>query len=217
MVKSCLSLIVFVASANCAHINFLGAPGYHGGFYSYGGLPFNYYGGQPLTYAGETISPSIYPLRSALDVLNVPAYATGFTSFQPTHIIEAASTAEKAETPVNTEKSVEVAVEAEADNTKVAPEENVVDVAVEEDDSSSTGALVPVKVTVGSLPAPPLSLFRDPVPPIPAGIAQATQPQFVLTPFKNTKVSPVLQFVSNSKLSPALQQIKEQSAGILIV
>lgn len=213
MVKSCLSLIVFVASANCAHINFLGAPGYHGGFYSYGGLPFNYYGGQPLTYAGETISPSIYPLRSALDVLNVPAYATGFTSFQPTRIID-----EEAETPVNSEESVEIAVEAEADNTKVAPEENVVDVAVEEeDDSSSTGALVPVKVTVGSLPAPPLSLFRDPVPPIPAGIAQATQPQFVLTPFKNTKVSPVLQFVSNSKLSPTLQQIKEQSAGILIV
>jgi len=60
-------------------------------------------------------------------------------------------------------------------------------------------------------------LCRDPTgaPPIPAGIAQATQPIFVSTPFKNSFLSPQLQFVHNSKLSPTLQQIREQSAGIV--
>jgi len=213
MVKSCISLIVFVASVNCApHFNFLGAPGYHGGFYGYGGLPLNYYGGQPITYATETVSPSIYPLRTALDVLNVPAYATGFPhsftpSLLPTHTVPQASTAE--ETPV--EEIVVV-----ADNEKVVSKD-VVDVTVVEEDNTATAGLVPFKQTISALPAPPLSLFRDPTgaPPIPAGIAQATQPQFVLAPFKNSFLSPQLQFVHNSKLSPTLQQIREQSAGIV--
>jgi len=210
MVKSCISLIVFVASVNCApHFNFLGAPGYHGGFYGYGGLPLNYYGGQPITYATETVSPSIYPLRTALDVLNVPAYATGF-AFGPTHTVPQASTAEVV-TPVNTEDII-----VEADNEKVVSKD-VVDVTVEEEDNTATAGLVPIKHEISALPAPPLSLFRDPTgaPPIPAGIAQATQPIFVSTPFKNSFLSPQLQFVHNSKLSPTLQQIREQSAGIV--
>jgi len=215
MVKSCLSLIVFGASVCCAHINFLGVPGYHGAVLSYGGLPLGIYGGQPITYAGETVSSSIYPFRTALDVLNVAPFSTGVTSFVPTHTLPAAIvSAEEANTGDNTEESSDIAVE--ADNTKVAPAE-VVDVAIEEEDEAPAAGLVPIKQTVDSLPLPPLSLFRDPTPPIPAGIAQATQPQFVLTPFKNNKVSPVLQFVSNSKDSPALQQIKQQSAGILIL
>jgi len=210
MVKSCLSLIVFGASVCCAHINFLGVPGYHGAVLSYGGLPLGIYGGQPITYAGETVSSSIYPFRTALDVLNVPPFGRGITSLLPQQIIEPVPVeAESEENEISTEED-------SADNTKVAPAD-VVDVGVEEEDDAPAAGIVPIKQTVDSLPLPPLSLFRDPTPPIPAGIAQATQPIYVDAPFKNFKVSPLVPVPGNSKDSPVLQQIKQQSSGILIL
>merc|ERR1711973_160432 len=81
--KACISLIVMVGSICCSPVNFLGVPGPqlgllgYPGYTGYSGLPYTLYGGQPLIYGGETVSPSIYPFRTALDVLNtLPDYPT---------------------------------------------------------------------------------------------------------------------------------------------
>ena len=70
-----------VSSASCAQIKYLRAPGLPTlvptpSGYTYAGVPLGVYGGLPTVYSGETVSPSIYPLRTALDALNTfPNYA----------------------------------------------------------------------------------------------------------------------------------------------
>merc|ERR1739838_528703 len=187
MLKPCLSLIVLVGSTCCSPVNFLGVPG----------------------YSQEVISPNIYPLRTALDVLQ-PGLGYGYgqygygypwalNSFGLGSLIH---------------PSVQVAAPV-ADSVAVA--KDVVDVAVEEIEEDSP-SIVTIQEHIDALPTPPQSLFRDPSgPPIPAGIVQATQPKFVQVLFKNPKLSPHLHFISNSKVSPVLQEIKDLSAGIAVV
>ena len=56
--QPCLSLIVLVSSTCCSPVNFLGVPG----------------------YSQEVISPNIYPLRTALDVLQ-PGLGYGYGQY----------------------------------------------------------------------------------------------------------------------------------------
>merc|ERR1712123_466702 len=71
--KTFASLIVMVSSACCTQINFLGVPGVPTGYLGYPAFSR----GQPTVYTAETVSPSIYPLRTALDTMNTfPNYAT---------------------------------------------------------------------------------------------------------------------------------------------
>ena len=103
-----------------------------------------------------------------------------------------------------------------------------VDVAEEVVEEEPAPGEIVIRRPVDSLPSLPASPFRDQRPVIPAGIAQATQPQFVQTIFKvsisvsrpslltlsllqNPKVAPSLQFLINSKISPVLQEI---SSGV---
>merc|ERR1739838_303990 len=58
MLRPCLSLIVLVSSTCCSPVNFLGVPG----------------------YSQEVISPNIYPLRTALDVLQ-PGLGYGYGQY----------------------------------------------------------------------------------------------------------------------------------------
>merc|ERR1711892_624413 len=184
--KTFASLIVMVSSACCAQINFLGAPGFPTGYLGYpafSGVPFGVYGGQPTVYTAETVSPSIYPLRTALDALNTfPNYATapGFRNpgypFSSTHTV------------ITTPELVGGGLPIQG----VPASEDVfmaVNVAAEETDTDE-------------ITAPGL------IPVIPAGIAQATQPIFHQQLFKNPKLSPFLVQYPNSKLSTVLQDIR---------
>merc|ERR1712106_657115 len=76
--KTYASLIVMVSSACCAQINFLGVPGVlteYSGYPALSVVPLGVYGAQPTVYTAETVSPSIYPLRTALDseLLDTPS------------------------------------------------------------------------------------------------------------------------------------------------
>jgi hypothetical protein len=207
-----------VGSIFCSPINFLGATGHQvgllgfPGYTGYSGLPIANYGGYPLIYSGQTVSSSIYPFRTALDVLNtLPDYPTlgplaNYPTYSPFSSFPTLSNSPSLFTSVL--KPADEVREDEVDAVDVSEEEV--------DEKIPASGIITVAEEVEDLPAPPLSLFRDPShPPIPAGIAQATQPHFIQTLFKNPKVSPLLQLVSNSKDSPVLQQIKEQSAGIV--
>merc|ERR1712025_504547 len=170
--KACISLIVMVGSICCSPVNFLGVPGSqlgllgYPGYTGYSGLPYTLYGGQPLTYGGETVSPSIYPFRTALDVLNtLPDYPTfgrvpSFSSVTtlPNYPASFPITA-SGPTPfvgaLPLEKSEDT-----SDDAVVVDEE-------EEEDNTKVPGLITVAEEVDSLPAPPLSLFRTLLPPSP--------------------------------------------------
>merc|ERR1711973_641500 len=220
--KACISLIVMVGSICCSPVNFLGVPGPqlgllgYPGYAGYSGLPYTLYGGQPLIYGAETVSPSIYPFRTALDVLNtLPDYPTvarvpSFSSLTTLPNYPAPfPIASSGPTPFVGALPVEKSEDTSGDAVVVDEED--------EEDNAKVPGLITVAEEVDSLPAPPLSLFRDPTPPIPAGIVQATQPKFTQILFKNPKVSPGLQQVFNAKVSPVLQEIKEQSSGTISI
>merc|ERR1712106_548419 len=84
-----------------------------------------------------------------------------------------------------------------------------------EDDEKTAPGLITVAEEIDELPSPPTSLFRDPIPVIPAGIAQATQPIFHQQLFKNPKLSPFLVQYPNSKISPVLQEIRGHGAIVV--
>jgi len=205
-----------VSSSCCAQIKYLGVPAAPAGYLGYpaglSGLSYGVYGGQPTAYTAETLSPSIYPLRTALDALNTfPSYAPGFrVPSYPFSNAPAVITDVDSVTPVQNVPA----------SLLVSDEPNVieaVDVASEDtdEDTSNIAGLITIAEEIDSLPNPPTSLFRDPTPVIPAGIAQATQPVFHQQLFKNPKLSPILVQFSNSKDSPVLQQIRGQGAIIV--
>jgi len=216
--KTFASLIVMVSSSCCAQIKYLGVPAAPAGYLGYpaglSGLSYGVYGGQPTAYTAETLSPSIYPLRTALDALNTfPSYAPGFRV--PSYPFSNAPAVMTPITDVDVVAPIQV-----APPLPVFEDPNMVkavDVAEEEtdEDTSITAGLITVAEEIDSLPSPPTSLFRDPIPVIPAGIAQATQPVFHQQLFKNPKFSPFLVEVPNSKVSPVLQQIRGQGAIIV--
>merc|ERR1711892_1572335 len=178
--KTFASLIVMVSSACCAQINFLGVPGVPTGYPALSVVPLGVYGAQPTVYTAETVSPSIYPLRTALDALNTsPNYATapGFRTpgypFSNTHAVIATPELVGGGLPIQV-------VPAHGDvfmAVNVASEET-------DDDEITAPGLITVAEEINELPSPPTSLFRDPIPVIPAGIAQATQPIFHQQLFK---------------------------------
>merc|ERR1712128_141282 len=205
--KTFASLIVMVSIACCAQINFLGVPGVPTGYLGYPAFSR----GQPTVYAADTVSPSIYPLRTALDALNTfPNYATapGFRipgyPFLNTHTVIT--------TPELVVGGLPTQVVPASEDVFMA-----VNVAAEEtdDDEITAPGLITVAEEVDELPSPPTSLFRDPIPVIPAGIAQATQPIFHQQLFKNPKLSPFLVQYPNSKLSPVLQEIRGHGAIVV--
>jgi len=196
-----------VSSACCAQINFLGVPGVPTGYLGYPGLsavPLGVYGGQPTVYTADTVSPSIYPLRTALDTLNTfPNYATAPGFRIPGYPFSSTPELVAGGLPIQVVPAPLPAPE-DADVLKV------VDVAAEETDGNEIAApgLITVAEEIDELPSPPTSLFRDPTPVIPAGIAQATQPIFHQQLFKNPKLSPFLVQYPNSKISTVLQDIR---------
>merc|ERR1712086_491452 len=159
MLKPCLSLLVLACSSTCSPVKYLGVPG---------------------GYSQGVLSPSLYPLRTALDVLQ-PSIGYGYghgyghgygypwglsnfalapASFQPTFLGGFSSIPRVVTSVVDAEEvGHEATVEA------VAP-------------------IVTIQHTIDALPLPPRSIasnskFRNPIPPaIPAGIVQATQPIF---------------------------------------
>merc|ERR1712018_278612 len=156
-----------------------------------------------LSYAQESISPSIYPLRTALDVLNPSVgygygYPWGLTGYYPQY-----PTA-----PV-------IAFQSPIIPTSVASPAKTVPV-VEADATPALGE-ISIREHIDALPSIPSSPFRNQAPVIPAGIAQATQPHFIQAVFKNPKLSPSLQLVNviNSKVSPALQEIRATGVELI--
>merc|ERR1739838_113353 len=197
MLRPCLSLIVLVSSTCCSPVNFLGVPG----------------------YSQEVISPNIYPLRTALDVLQ-PGLGYGYGQYgygYPWGLNNLGLGSFIHPSVLPSLPSIPTVLVAAPVTDSVAVAKDVVDVAVEEIEEDSP-SIVTIQEHIDALPTPPQSLFRDPSgPPSPAGIVQATQPKFVQVLFKNPKLSPHLHFISNSKVSPVLQEIKALSAGIAVV
>merc|ERR1712018_303913 len=177
-----------------------------------------------LSYAQESISPSIYPLRTALDVLNPSVgygygYPWGLTGYYPQYPTAPVIAFQSPIIPTSVAspaKTVPVVVaEAPVETPAVA---DTVDVA-EEVDADATPALgeISIREHIDALPSIPSSPFRNQAPVIPAGIAQATQPHFIQAVFKNPKLSPSLQLVNviNSKVSPALQEIRATGVELI--
>lgn len=150
MLKPCLTLIVLVGSITCSTVKYLGVPG----------------------YSHQVVSPSLYPVRTALDVLQPSlgygyghgyGYGYGFASsaaFQPAFF--------------GGFSSIPRVVTSVVDSADVA----------QEDTGEVPAPVVTIQHNIDTLPLPPQSLtsnskFRNPIPPpIPAGIVQATQPTF---------------------------------------
>merc|ERR1712106_670972 len=161
MLKPCLSLLVLACSSTCSPVKYLGVPG---------------------VYSQGVLSPSLYPFRTALDVLQPSigygyghgygyGYGNGYTwglgtfaiapaSFQPTFL--------------GGFSSIPRVVTAVVDAEEVGHETTV----------EALAPVVTIQHTIDALPLPPRSIasnskFRNPIPPaIPAGIVQATQPTF---------------------------------------
>jgi len=202
----CFSLIVLQCSVSAAvtAVKYLGLPA------------------PALGYTTQSISPSIYPLRTALDVLqpSLPRYtfpwAPATAGYYPAH-----APVVSVQSPLFSAPAfAPVAVPTKILTKPVATDEEPVAVDVAEeitDDGVRPLGEITIRKEVDSLPSLSASNFRGTnTPVIPAGIVQATQPHFVQTIFKNDKLSPSLQFVSqiNSKVSPVLQEIK--ASGVTV-
>jgi len=178
------------------------------------------YLGLPAPYATQSISPSIYPLRTALDVLqpSFPRYAFSWPAAAPAGYYPAPVVS--VQSPLFSAPAVAPVVPTKILTTEpVATDDEPIAVDVAEeitDDGVRPLGEITIRKEVDSLPTLPVSNFRGTSPIIPAGIVQATQPHFVQTIFKNDKLSPSLQFVSqiNSKVSPVLQEIKASGVQV---
>eukprot|EP00090_Calanus_glacialis_P007106 TRINITY_DN1556_c0_g1_i5.p1 TRINITY_DN1556_c0_g1~~TRINITY_DN1556_c0_g1_i5.p1 ORF type:complete len:171 (-),score=26.69 TRINITY_DN1556_c0_g1_i5:268-780(-) len=163
MLKPCLSLIVLVSSTTCSPVNYLGVPG----------------------YSHEVISPSLYPVRTALDVLQPSlgygygqgyGYGHGYGYGYPWGLnsLGFASSPTFQPTFFGGFSSIPRVVTTVVDSVDVA----------QEDTEEVAAPVVTIQHNIDALPTPPQSLtsnskFRNPIPPpIPAGIVQATQPTF---------------------------------------
>ena len=144
---------------------------------------------QPLKYLGP-VSPSVFPLRTALDVLQprlgfrfplqLGGYGypwQGYPTYLP-HLRHLHHLPHFSLTGLAVERTPLPEVAAPD-----APAE-AVDVAEEEVEEEAAPGEIVIRRPVDSLPSFPASPFRDQRPIIPAGIAQATQPTFVHTIFK---------------------------------
>jgi len=201
--KPCLSLVVMASLAAGSHIQYLGPLGYSSlGYTSY-----------------RTVSPSLLPPRSALDVLPqsfsaYPGSSAFFNQFPGLRGFPALPYAPSfALPPANI---VPVPANAVAPVPAAAAEvpavsDDVVDVAEEEEEEAP---IVTVAHTIEAIPSPPRSPFRVELPNIPAGIgAQSTQPIFTHQLFKNPKFAAHGLFVLNSKDSPVLREIQAAAKG----
>ena len=149
---------------------------------------------QPLKYLGP-VSPSVFPLRTALDVLQprlgfrFPLQLGGYGypwSGYPGYLPHLHHLPHFSLTGLAVERTPLPEVVAPA-----APVE-AVDVAEEEVEEEAAPGEIVIRRPVDSLPSFPASPFRDQRPIIPAGIAQATQPTFVHTIFKvSTNISKI--------------------------
>ena len=131
----------------------------------------------------QTISPSIYPLRTALDVLQPHGFRYGlpFQGFYPQYPVQYPTFLTVRSPFINTFPSTLTpirTVEQPKEVTEVVEEEEVA-----EEPSAAVGEIT-IREHIDALPSLPSSPFRDANPVIPAGIAQATQPQFTQTIFK---------------------------------
>jgi hypothetical protein len=191
-----MSLVVMASLASGSHIQFLGPLGY-----------------SSLGYTSvRTVSPSLLPPRSALDVLPqslsaYPGSSTFFNQFPGLRGFPALAYAPSFIYPANIAPLAPAAL-AVAQAPAVS---DVVDVAEEEKEEAP---IVTVAHTIEAIPSPPRSPFRVELPNIPAGIgAQSTQPIFTHQLFKNPKFAAHGLFVLNSKDSPVLREIQAAAKG----
>merc|ERR1711892_1343549 len=165
--QPCLSLLVLACSSTCSPVKYLGV---HGG------------------HSQGVLSPSLYPVRTALDVLQPSigygyghgyghgygqgygygyGYPWGLGNF-------ALAPASLQSAFLGGFSSVPRVVTAVVDAEEVGLETTV----------EAAAPIVTIQHTIDALPLPPRSSdsnskFRNPIPPaIPAGIVQATQPTF---------------------------------------
>jgi len=198
-----MSLVVMASLATGSPIQYLGPLGYSSlGYTSVG-----------------TVSPSLLPPRSALDVLPqslsaYPGSSTFFNQFPGLRGFPALPYAPSFAYPAPAPAAVAaVAAPAAALAVAEAPAavSDVVDVAEEEVEEAP---VVTVAHTIEAIPSPPKSPFRVELPNIPAGIgAQSTQPIFTHQLFKNPKFAAHGLFVLNSKDSPVLREIQAAAKG----
>jgi hypothetical protein len=195
-----MSLVVMASLATGSHIQYLGPLGYSSlGYTSY-----------------RTVSPSLLPPRSALDVLPqslsaYPGSSTFFNQFPGLRGFPALPYSPSFAYPANIATLAPVAPATLAVAEAPAVSDDVVDVAEEEKEEAP---IVTVAHTVEAIPSPPRSPFRVELPNIPAGIgAQSTQPIFTHQLFKNPKFAAHGLFVLNSKDSPVLREIQAAAKG----
>jgi len=192
-----MSLVVMASLAAGSPIQYLGPLGY-------GSLGYTSVG---------TVSPSLLPPRSALDVLPqsfsaYPGSSTFFNQFPGLRGFPALPYAPSFAYPANVATVAAPAALAVAEAPAVS---DVVDVAEEEKEEAP---IVTVAHTIEAIPSPPKSPFRVELPNIPAGIgAQSTQPIFTHQLFKNPKFAAHGLFVLNSKDSPVLREIQAAAKG----
>jgi hypothetical protein len=200
-----MSLVVMASLASGSHIQFLGPLGYSS-------LGYN---------SVATVSPSLLPPRSALDVLPqslsaYPGSSTFFNQFPGLRGFPALAYAPSFIYPANIAHLAHVAPAAPLAPAALAVAQapavsDVVDVAEEE---AEEAPIVTVAHTIEAIPSPPRSPFRVELPNIPAGIgAQSTQPIFTHQLFKNPKFAAHGLFVLNSKDSPVLREIQAAAKG----
>jgi len=163
------------------------------------------YGYAPTYGYAHTVSPSLLAPRTALDVLPLslsgyPGNSAYFNQF-PGLAWNAPFLGLGVRTPA-----------------VILPEEPLAtpDDAVDVTEAEKEGGepIVTIAHYVDALPSPPKSPFRNELPPIPAGIVQATQPVFSHELFKNPKFASKQLFVTNSKVSQLLTEIQGASAGL---
>merc|ERR1711971_55880 len=191
-----MSLVVMASLATGSPIQYLGPLGY-----------------SSLSYTSiGTVSPSLLPPRSALNVLpqsfsTYPGSSTFFNQFPGLRGFPALPYAPNfAFNPAPLAPAALPVAEAPA-----TVSDDVVDVAEEEKEEAP---VVTIAQTIEAIPSPPRSPFRVELPNIPAGIgAQSTQPIFTHQLFKNPKFAAHGLFVVNSKDSPVLREIQAAAKG----
>jgi len=195
-----MSLVVMASLAAGSPIQYLGPLGY-------GSLGYTSVG---------TVSPSLLPPRSALDVLPqsfsaYPGSSTFFNQFPGLRGFPALPYAPNFAYPAPANIAPLAPAALAVAEAPAAVSDDVVDVAEEEKEEAP---IVTVAHTIEAIPSPPRSPFRVELPNIPAGIgAQSTQPIFTHQLFKNPKFAAHGLFVVNSKDSPVLREIQAAAKG----